>query len=205
MIKLINGFKSTNYFDNPLALNSFILLRYMPLLILSSDWILTENSGLYAFLGKFTLANLFKKLSLNFINDIAFYLIFLTTLTIFIVFIVIKQKQKLKGSDFRFDLQVKLLRILFFVFYFFPTYVIEVAFIFMIRIDNTSNDDNNKIKDFLNLIFKKIGFPNVTFSISGLVFSVFLLIALLIVNHFFEKFLVTPNGIHLNDLKRNMF
>jgi len=77
MLKLINGFKSKNLFDNPLALNTFILLHYLPLLILSSDLILIENLGLYSFLGKFKLANLFKKLGINFLFEIALKVVFL--------------------------------------------------------------------------------------------------------------------------------
>jgi len=205
MIKIINGFKTKNFFNNRFSLNFFILLRYLPLLILSSDWILIENFGIYQYLGKLTIANLFKKLGVNIIFNILFFIIFLTVIIVFIIFALKFKGQKVQESEFKQGQQIKLVKIFFYIFYYFPSYVLEITFINSINIKPNFNNHNKEGIETENFVFKKINFLDIEFSIVGIFFSIIFLIVYFIFNYLFEKFLVTPHCINLIGLKGNIF
>jgi len=114
----------------------------------------------------------------------------------------VKKKQRIRGVNFKNDLLMLLMNILFFIFYYFPTIIIELSFINTINLDSIVND---KSINSTNNSFNKISFYDYSFSIVGIFFTVILLIIYAIINYNFEKYLITPHGINLYDLKGDIF
>lgn len=199
MIKAINGYKNDSIFDTQIMMNLFLFLRYLPLIILSSDWILMENFGLFAFWGKLTLGNLLKKLQINFLFSIIFYCLFLFLLIIVITLYIIKKKQKIKGPEYKKSVIKLFVNILVLIFYLFPNYVLELCFINSINL-NERKDGENKFSD---IVFTQMKFNDISISIAGIIFSSIILVFYFILNFNFEKYLVSPHAIKYDDLKGN--
>ena len=74
----------------------FHFLRYFPMILISSDWLLAEGYGFFYIFGKLTFSNLIKKLNTYYIADYLLALIFIFTIfSLFISLLLIISYSKL--------------------------------------------------------------------------------------------------------------
>jgi len=199
---LINEFKINNKIESSIFLFIFLFSRYIPIMILLNDWMIHPNQGFYFIFGKFTLANLFKKLQNIEIINILFTTILLTIILfliiIFYLFLKIKDENKQRYTK----IILIIIQCLFYVFYCFPNFIHEIIYInivskasCLVEIDNYSNSDKkNIINDNFNSA-RKYDLNFLNFAI-----SMFFMIIALYLNYKFEYYLPNINSININQI-----
>ena len=178
-----NLLKFMNDFQDGYNISYILLLvKYIPLLIITHDWRFIDNHGIYPVLGKFTFTGYLRRDSNNYIVNIISYVFFL--LNIFVFFLFFVSFKKLKNSSF--DLKTwnkifsKTLHILIVLNLFCSQFYYEIIFYILNKDFGSYDAINNNLT--VSPLFKSM----------SLILGVSTLILCLILNYIFSIIIFRP-------------
>jgi len=188
--------------------NIFYFLRYFPIIVLSNDWFLFDNYGLYYILSKFSLVKIIKALR--------FSSIFLFIFSIIILFAMVtinsyffRESKNVINLIKNSQKNTKLERIikhstvfLFYILFYFNKFPIEICMYSIIRTDCNDKSEiyyinsNNYFASVLSKCTKD------DFSYFSLIITLLFLLNFFMIYYFFEIYIFSPYNFKKNDFSR---
>lgn len=121
MLRVIHEFKLKAKLSNYMQKQMLLFLKYLFLIIFSSDWIIIEKSGMYWIFRNLTIINIMKHFQINFIYRFASVILFLITISslIYLLYLYRKFRELDYESNFQTSCHYKWLNNIFSFFHIF--------------------------------------------------------------------------------------